>query len=112
MTDVTSKFNMISADLIWYNYGGEGVHFHEKMQLIHVGGNIAIGYEKGNGIKMYEMAGNEGAWEIGTKDRVIHDIYDDDWMGDIPVDKLLNMTLLEFLVEIAARKTRSGGRIS
>ncbi|WP_440614913.1 hypothetical protein [Bacillus subtilis] len=106
MTNVIKQSSLIPAEYVIYDYAGEGKDLRKDKQLVHVGGNMAVGYEEGCGIMLYEMAGNPGAWEIGDNDRVLHDIYDDGWLADVPIEKLANMSVLDFLVAVAERKAQ------
>ncbi|MEC2264988.1 hypothetical protein [Bacillus subtilis] len=106
MTNVIKQSSLIPAEYVIYDYAGEGKDLRKDKQLVHVGGNMAVGYEEGCGIMLYEMAGNPGAWEIGDNDRVLHDIYDDGWLADVPIEKLASMSVLDFLVAVAERKAQ------
>ncbi|WEZ19143.1 hypothetical protein P5661_17430 [Bacillus subtilis] len=106
MANVIKQSSLIPAEYVIYDYAGEGKDLRKDKQLVHVGGNMAIGYEEGCGILLYEMAGNPGAWEIGDSDRVLHDIYDDGWLADVPIEKLASMSVLDFLVAVAERKAQ------
>lgn len=106
MTNVINQNSLIPAEYVIYDYAGEGKDLRKDKQLVHVGGNMAVGYEEGCGIMLYEMAGNPGAWEIGDNDRVLHDIYDDGWLADVPIEKLASMSVLDFLVAVAERKAQ------
>ncbi|WP_439846107.1 hypothetical protein M8C22_18530 [Bacillus spizizenii] len=106
MTNVIKQSSLIPAEYVIYDYAGEGKDLRKDKQLVHVGGNMAVGYEEGCGIMLYEMAGNPGAWEIGDNDRVLHDIYDDGWLADVPIEKLASMSVLDFLVAVAERKAK------
>ncbi|MEC0319887.1 hypothetical protein [Bacillus subtilis] len=106
MANVIKQSSLIPAEYVIYDYAGEGKDLRKDKQLVHVGGNMAIGYEEGCGILLYEMAGNPDAWEIGDNDRVLHDIYDDGWLADVPIEKLASMSVLDFLVAVAERKAQ------
>ncbi|WEY95745.1 hypothetical protein P5641_19215 [Bacillus subtilis] len=106
MTNVIKQSSLIPAEYVIYDYAGEGKDLRKDKQLVYVGGNMAVGYEEGCGIMLYEMAGNPGAWEIGDNDRVLHDIYDDGWLADVPIEKLASMSVLDFLVAVAERKAQ------
>ncbi|MGA4919117.1 hypothetical protein [Bacillus subtilis] len=106
MTNAIKQSSLIPAEYVIYDYAGEGKDLRKNKQLVHVGGNLAIGYEEGCGILLYEMAGNPGAWEIGDNDQVLHDIYDDGWLADVPIEKLASMSVLDFLVAVAERKAQ------
>ncbi|MBT2574853.1 hypothetical protein J7E26_12960 [Bacillus sp. ISL-51] len=106
MTNVIKQSSLIPAEYVIYDYAGKGKDLRKEMKLVHVGGNMAIGYEEDCGIMLYEMAGYPGAWEIGDKDRVLHDIYDDGWLADVPIEKLASMSVLDFLVTVAERKAQ------
>ncbi|TXK24366.1 hypothetical protein [Bacillus amyloliquefaciens] len=112
MTNVINKNSLIPAEYVIYNFAGEGKDLRKDKQLVHVGGNMAIGYEDGCGILLYEMAGNPGAWEIGDNDHVLHDIYDDGWLSDVPIEKLASMSVLEFMLTVAERKAKKKAVVS
>ncbi|AMK73629.1 hypothetical protein [Bacillus subtilis] len=106
MTNVIKQSSLIPAEYVIYDYAGEGKDLRKDKQLVHVGGNLAIRYEEGCGIMLYEMARNPGAWEIGDNDNLLHDVYDDGGLSDVPIEKLASMSVLEFMLAVAERKAQ------
>lgn len=101
------KKESIKAELVFYDFYGKGAHFRKEKDLVHLGGGFAIGYEEGNGLALYKMAGVPGAWEIGDRDEVLFRIDDEDEaLAGHSIEEIVQMSVVDFMV-MAARRSVS-----
>ncbi|MFL0437109.1 hypothetical protein ACH0BG_10675 [Bacillus pumilus] len=101
------KKESIKAELVFYDFYGKGAHFRKEKELIHLGDGFAIGYEEGNGLALYKMAGAPGAWEIGDRDEVLFRIDDEnEAIAGRSIEEIAQMSVVDFMV-MASRRTVS-----